>query len=241
MVGCLSCLVFSQELVETEDPVGVRRRPARERLVDESLGRLQRALLSLFVLQLGETSEATQPPDGNSGAEKVTFSLVSSAVEGASRVYGYRVEALYDQTYHVRKKEAETKPSSRMRDSSLESPRGPRGCRRFVFVGFFCLQVLNSMAFSKGSVASGVSVGEDGDKREKLLQRRQRQQQMRLAQLGQGGEGTLADLSEITESSIEAGCVVDPFFVSVLLLFLGYEKRPSYLFLFRRRRVSLSG
>ncbi|XP_026193484.1 uncharacterized protein LOC34619226 [Cyclospora cayetanensis] len=33
--------------------------------------------------------------------DKVAFSHVSSAIEGASKVYGYRVEAVYDQTYHL--------------------------------------------------------------------------------------------------------------------------------------------
>lgn len=32
----------------------------------------------------------------------LTFTHLSAAVENASRVYGYRVEAVYDQTYHVR-------------------------------------------------------------------------------------------------------------------------------------------
>ncbi|KAL8273151.1 hypothetical protein Esti_002909 [Eimeria stiedai] len=35
------------------------------------------------------------------GGERVTFTHVSSAIEGASKVYGYRVEAVYDQTYHL--------------------------------------------------------------------------------------------------------------------------------------------
>ncbi|KAL8425562.1 hypothetical protein Efla_007331 [Eimeria flavescens] len=35
------------------------------------------------------------------GGERVTFTQVSSAIEGASKVYGYRVEAVYDQTYHL--------------------------------------------------------------------------------------------------------------------------------------------
>ncbi|CBZ51057.1 ccaat-box DNA binding protein subunit B, related [Neospora caninum Liverpool] len=38
---------------------------------------------------------------GEEGEEGITFTHVSSAVEGATRVYGYRVEAVYDQTYHV--------------------------------------------------------------------------------------------------------------------------------------------
>ena len=36
--------------------------------------------------------------------ERVTFTHVSSAIEGACKVYGYRVEAVYDQTYHVNPK-----------------------------------------------------------------------------------------------------------------------------------------
>ncbi|CDJ40205.1 Ccaat-box DNA binding protein subunit B, related, related, partial [Eimeria tenella] len=34
-------------------------------------------------------------------AERVSFCHLSSAIEGATKVYGYRVEAVYDQTYHL--------------------------------------------------------------------------------------------------------------------------------------------
>nr|PIM01740.1 putative ccaat-box DNA-binding subunit B, related protein [Toxoplasma gondii COUG] len=85
-------LVVHQQLVKTDNAV----------LTDGTDGQAPALLDGASSPDLSSTSELSRTGRGEEGEEGITFTHVSSAVEGATRVYGYRVEAVYDQTYHVR-------------------------------------------------------------------------------------------------------------------------------------------
>ncbi|KEP60214.1 UNVERIFIED_CONTAM: hypothetical protein HHA_288930 [Hammondia hammondi] len=84
-------LVVHQQLVKTDNAV----------LTDGTDGQAQALLDGTSSPDLSSNSELSRTGRGEEGEEGITFTHVSSAVEGATRVYGYRVEAVYDQTYHV--------------------------------------------------------------------------------------------------------------------------------------------
>nr|PUA90115.1 putative CCAAT-box DNA-binding subunit B, related protein [Toxoplasma gondii TgCATBr9] len=84
-------LVVHQQLVKTDNAV----------LTDGTDGQAPALLDGASSPDLSSTSELSRTGRGEEGEEGITFTHVSSAVEGATRVYGYRVEAVYDQTYHV--------------------------------------------------------------------------------------------------------------------------------------------
>ncbi|PFH32162.1 hypothetical protein BESB_021030 [Besnoitia besnoiti] len=112
-------LVVHQQLVKTDSAAALPDAPEG-----------QQALLDgpPFDLQRKEGAGAGGRATGGEDEEEgITFTHVSSAVEGATRVYGYRVEAVYDQTYHVLNLMSASRPGG---EEEAEGERAAHPTRR---------------------------------------------------------------------------------------------------------------